>query len=803
MPSLYIRAAQALIGLLAVLAGLVGLVRGRLRRSVPALDGTWDLPGLTAPVTVTFDQYGVPMIVAESRLDAARALGYLTARERLFQMDLFRRASAGRLAEWLGPLAREQDIRQRHYGFGHVARQIAQNLPDDQRTLLAAYSAGVNAWIGQCRWLPIEFLLLWTRPEPWTIEDSLLAGLLVFQDLTARSEAIERMLTVMDATLPADVVAFLTPSDDDYPAVLLGGNASPRPRQPVPIASLRQLRNPVACTVPQQAPLAQQQAETPGSNGWVVSGAKTADGRAILANDMHLALGVPNLWYRAALRYGDTALAGVMLPGIPLIIAGANQHIAWGYTNIVGDFCDLVKLDLHPDNPEQYRTPQGWQSFAYRQEKVRVRGQAAVTCTVKTTIWGPLAQRPLLGQPVAVHWTALEPDAFDLGLLRIDQARTLEEAIAIGQRFSGPPMNLMLAEAGGRIAWTYSGKIPRRRGFDGAVSQSWAHGQIGWDGYLAPEELPLVVDPPEGYLATANNRTLGSEYPHIIGYNFNNGYRAYRINQRLAALKQVDEAALFQLQLDTTSEFFDFYRDLALQTLAVVDTSAQPGLLDLREAISRWDGRAGCDSYGIAVLERFRNTLIERIFTPYLAPCRAADPDFQYTWNNLETPLRALLEAQEPETLPDPHRWSTWHHLLLQALLDSADGLRMATGQTRLAGLIWGSINRADIQHPLARPVRLLRRMLSMPPSALSGGLFCVRVSAPSFGAAMRLVVAAGRPERGICHMPCGQSGHPASPHYRDQHQSWVDGVALPFQSSQGISTMLLCSRPTDPTHTE
>ena len=305
----------------------------------------------------------------------------------------------------------------------------------------------------------------------------------------------------------------------------------------------------------------------PGSNAWAVSGAKTSDGRAILANDMHLGISVPNIWYRCEMNYQSVHVAGVILPGMPLFPAGSNTHIAWGGTSLSGDFLDLVSLELNPENPGEYKVADNWQRFEEMTETIKVKDAESRQVKVKQTIWGPVAAEPLSGKPVAIHWTALDENAVTLGLIDMDQSKTLEEAIAIVNHSGGPQLNVLLADDRGQIAWTLMGRIPKRYGNDGSVSRSWADGTVGWQGYVEAKQLPRVINPPDGLLVSANERRLGKDYPYVIGRQFANGYRAYRITQRLKQQQDLNEGAMLELQLDTENEFQDFYRQLALSVL--------------------------------------------------------------------------------------------------------------------------------------------------------------------------------------------------------------------------------------------
>ena len=783
--------------LLTLVLVLLAVLFALLWMSLPKLDGEVALQGLNDRVEVATDGWGVPTISASNRDDAYRTLGWVHARDRLFQMELIRRKSAGRLAELFGPVALEWDQRQRAYGFERAAREIYAALPDDQKQIHIAYAAGVNAFLAQATVLPPEFILLRYRPEPWRVEDSLLVGLGMFQTLNSQEEG-ERRLTVMQQVLPKSVTEFLTPDTGVFDAVLLGGPQSRRPARPIPVEDWAKLMAESSArrtrldgdreSLELGASLVDAMSGIVGSNQWVVGGTKTRDGRAMLANDMHLSLNVPNIWYRASLRYAGRALTGVTLPGLPLLVVGSNGNVAWGFTNVDADDLDLVRVEINPANPEEYRTPQGWRAFEHRLEVIRVNGAEDKTVDVRNTVWGPVSPKRLMGQPVAIHWTALQASGVDLGLLDLDRAENLAQAMGIINRAGGPAQNVALADDQGHIGWTLMGRYPLRRGFDGSVSLAWTEG-MGWDGYLKPAALPRLIDPPQGFIATANNRTVGKDYPYVLAHNQANGYRAYRIGQRLGAMDKFDEQDMLAVQLDTRSEIFDYYRDLALATL---DQAAlrDPELGESRRYIAAWNGRMDADSLGIGLLWLWREKLAAVVFAPVAERCRQAEADFTYAWRQMETPLRALLSQQLPATLPAAH-YHDWHDLLVQTLTDSVLELKRRQGTKTLDGLTWGKINRLPIRHPFTKSMPFLSPWLDMAEAELSGCAgFCVRIVGNGHGASERLVVSPGHPQQGILHMPGGQSGHPLSGHYRDQQPAWETGTALPFLPGQTQHTL-------------
>lgn len=784
-------AVRIVVAVFFVSATALGYAVMTIRASLPTLDGRLDVTGLQEPVTITSDGYGIPTISAGSRADAIRALGYLTARDRLFQMDLLRRTTAGRLAEVLGETMREPDLKQRTFGFSRTADAIAARLPQGQRDILEAYAEGVNAYLTQMKTPPFECVLLGYTPDQWKVEDSLLIVLGMFQVLNGTDEE-ERMRTVMAQTLPSDLVTFLVPETDPYTDALLGRPAfSP---QSIPIHSLVSVRRPQGQMQARKAGIIRLPKSGLGSNGWAVHRAKTVDGRSILANDMHLDLTVPNIWYRVQLRYEQVNVAGVTVPGIPIVVAGTNGPVAWGVTNVEGDFLDLVRLELNPVDFSEYKTPGGWKRFTNRRELIKVKDAPDSVVDIKDTVWGPVSQNPLLGGPVAVRWTALDPEAVDLGQLDMDRVQSVKEAIRVMNRAGGPANNVILADRDGHIAWTYTGKIPVRRGLDGSVSLSWADGQIGWVGYVAPDAVPSIVDPPSGFIVSANHRMQATAFSSVVGHSFANGYRAFRISQRLGAMKDIQEQDLLELQLDSTTQFYEFYRRLAQGLLTDAVVAREPSLAKARRAFEAWNGKADAASRGFPLVARFRHVLTRSVFTPFLTLCQERDAGFSYD-GDLDTPLRQLLTTQLPELNPDPEHFPSWSDFLLNAVAQSVRELEAEYGLDSSVDTTWGHLNRVRIVHPLADALPGLGAMLNMPDEPATGCGQCIRVMQDGLGASQRLVVSPGYQDKGILHMPGGQSGHPFSPHYRDQQRYWSEGLPLPLLAGTPVHTLTMVPR--------
>ena len=789
----YFRLRNGLALLFIVIAIITIFAYARLRSSLPQLDGSVNLHGLEAPVTVTSDRFAVPTINAGSRLDAYRALGYITARDRLFQLELLRRTNSGKLAEIFGPKLAKMDIRQRHLGLDRAARAIIKTLPIEQKQILESYTAGVNSFIAQSKALPFEFEVLRIRPKPWQPKDSILVALGMFQVLNLVAHK-ERMLTTMEKNLPPEISAFLTPDTDIYTHTLVGGSDSHRPIQPIPIDAIKTLYQ----SQKPQTSAGTMRLTDPlfGSNSWAVNRLKTVDGRSILANDMHLPLMVPNIWYRANLVYPGTVLSGITLPGLPLLISGTNQHVAWGYTNTLADVMDLVELEINPDNQNEYRGPNGWMSFDSVNETIRIKGERDRIIVVNYTVWGPVSSRLLLGRAVAIRWTALDPTAVNLSLADIDKAETLEAAMDVFNRAGLPALNVLLADDSGHIGWTMTGRIPHRKGFDGSVSRSWSSGRFGWRGYIPPKQLPRLIDPPSGLLVSANNRLVGGKYPYPIGQNFANGYRAFRIRESLKRMTRITETDMFQLQSDSRTEFYDFYRSLALAVLTKKVIDRKPQLRVLKEHLQNWDGRADKDSRAFGILFRLRKKLAGEVLLPLMQKCFDNDPSFYYSWFNMDTPLRQLLQAKPEEALPQKDRYQNWDTLILGALEYTVSLIKQKHEVDNISDLGWADLNELKISHPFSRGMSILSHVLDMPVQKLSGCTFCINVVRPNYGVSERLVVSPGAISEAIFHMPTGQSGHPLSPHYDDQHAYWATHMPLPLAAGSAVHNLHLLPDP-------
>ena len=758
-----------------------------LRGSLPALDGERTLAGLSGDVRVERDALGVPAIRGATRLDVARATGYVHAQDRFFQMDLMRRSSAGSLAELIGAVLVDADRNVRRNRFRSFAERALQDASPDDRAILEAYAEGVNAGLASLRQPPFEYLMLRARPAPWRTEDTFLVVYAMFLRLQDDWGRNETTLGTMHDTLPPPLFAFLSPRGSEWDAPI-EGEAYPAPEIPGPGQFSLEPQEGIARLAGHATTARAFDAEAgeplrPGSNNWAVAGSRGAGGRALLASDMHLGLSIPNTWYHASLAWkegeAERRVTGVMLPGTPIVAVGSNGDVAWAFTNTEGDWSDLVLLETDPADPETYRTPDGPRRIEHVRESIPVSGAKPVEADIPWTIWGPVLGRDRSGRQRVLRWTAHDPGAVDIGLMRMERARDLDEALTTVAACGIPAQNVVVADSRGRIGWTIGGRMPRRVGFDGRLPSSWADGTRRWNGFLDPAEVPRVVDPPGGLLWTANARVIGGRGAELIGDGgFDLGARARQIRDDLRAMEHPAPIDLLGVQLDDRALFLARWRDLLLATLTPEAAAASPDRTTARRLVEAWGGRAAIESAGYRMVRAFRTAVAEDLLDALTARCHEADPDFDTTaMPHREGPLWRLVSERPAHLLPRGHR--TWDDALL-ASLDRAIGL-LTKGGTPLDQATWGKRNRLRMQHPLSRAVPQLSTWLDMPPQPLPGDSSMPRVQAPEFGASERMVVAPGHEEEGLFHMPGGQSGHPLSKYYRAGHSTWASGQAAPF----------------------
>lgn len=759
----------------AVFLGALGFAR-ILHSSLPKLQGEIVAVRLAAPVTVARDASGVPTLTGRTRTDLAWALGYIHAQERFFQMDLLRRSAAGELSDLVGRAALERDRAVRVHRFRDRAGAVLAAMRPDERGVLEAYAAGVNKGLDELGAVPFEYFMLFSRPDAWKTEDTILIVHAMYLTLQEPDGVTERRRAGALEALGQPLADFLFPEGTEWDAAL-DGSSLPTPEMPRSTVKHAGLSAPSGESWTEPA--------VPGSNAFAVGGSASGRGAAIIANDMHLGLREPNTWFRARLilqeSEGDALdIAGVTLPGAPNIVAGSNGRVAWGFTNSYADTSDVVVLEPADGRQDWYLTPDGPKQLTRVEERLCAACPERETLIVEESIWGPVVGRDAKGRKLAYRWIAHDPVAVNLrGGLALERAASAREALDIAHHMGIPHQNMVAGDAQGNLGWTITSALPRRFGADGRTPTSWADGRAGWNGYLAPDEIPVIYNPPGARIWTANQRVVGGEALGKLGVGpYAHGARARQIRDDLFARTEFAEPDLLAIQLDDRGLLLQRWQGLLLQSLR--ERAQAPQYARLIPAVENWMGRAATESIGYRLVRDFRLELISTIYSHYLpaTPLPETQPRRLPT-NQADEPVWRLLRERPPGLVPSG--FENWDAVIGAALAKVAATLETEAGG-RLEAFTWGLFNHAGITHPLAPALPGIVGMVIDPPDEPQpGDVYQPRVASPGFGASVRFVVAPGHESEGIYHMPTGQSGHPLSPYYNRGHDDWAKGRPAPF----------------------
>ncbi|GLV48072.1 penicillin acylase [Thermus sp. LT1-2-5] len=741
------------VGLVAL--GLLGGIGGvvYLRASLPKSEGRLALKGLSAPVEVVRDRHGVVRIKAASLEDLFFAQGFVHAQERLWQMEFQRRVGQGRLSEVLGEATLAQDRFLRTFGFYRAAQSAYERLYPEEKGAVDAYAAGVNAFLALGGPLPPEFTLLGFRPEPWTGPDVLVWAKMMSFDLSGNwEEELLRHRLLARGISPERLLELMPPYPEDAPTILSAEDLRlPLKREEAPSALLR------------MAPPRFLEA----SNNWVVAGSRTATGKPFLADDPHLGLQAPSLWFLMALEAPGYRAVGASLPGVPGIVIGRNQRIAWGVTNVGADVQDLYLLEEVGSGGYRYRgqvVP-----YRVREEVIRVKGGKEERLKVRETLYGPVITDALKDPPktpMALRWVSLDPeDHILMAYLGLNRATNWDEFRKALTHYSAPSQNFVYADTEGNIGYIAPGKFPiRKEGHTGMVPVP-GDGNWDWLGYRRPEEWPQVLNPKEGLLVTANHKVTPEGFPYALTYDWAEPYRAERILELLRAKEKLTLADMKAIQQDQTSLLFrDFRPVLSLLT----PLSERSGAW--RERLLAWDGTMAPSS---------EEALVFALWYAELTRLPAREVGEEY-WDEPRYLLKAMKEGDrncdQPET-EYPETCLDYAALALERALDRREGLRVRT---------WGEVHRATFRHPVLTHTPLKR--LSDRQVAFGGDRYTVNVGpfdprtlAMDKGPSYRQIVDLAEPERSLFVHPMGQSGHFLSPHYADLLPLWAKGDYLPM----------------------
>jgi penicillin amidase len=745
---------------------------------------TLRLAGLRAPVTIRRDERGIPYIEAANEADLYFAQGYVTASDRLWQMELGRRNARGELAEILGRDALEEDKRHRTYGFAQVVEaELAQASAKD-RAPLESYAQGVNAFIASLdeQSQPPEFRILRFKPRPWTAADSLLI-IKNFGEALNTTWPTDIIMEAGQALLPADKRDALLLETSPLDVLVVGtdnpgkkaATSTARPDSFIrasnleTLQALSQIEKNMARSFERLGLFAEDRA---ASNNWVVSGAHTVSGKPLLANDPHLRASAPSIWYMMHLSAPGMRVAGVTSPGLPGIVIGHNERIAWGFTNVGPDVQDLYIEKFDKENPRRYMTPAGWRDAEVRHEEIKVRkgfvdsSTEIVSLDVTITRHGPIVlERD--GKRYALRWTALDPKLNDAeGFQTLNRARNWKEYVAALSSYVGPMQNMVYADVDGHIGYYAAGRAPIRKSGDGRLPYDGSTDVGEWTGFIPYDKLPHLFDPPNGIIVTANQRIVGSDYPYFLTHLWPAPYRARRILTLLQAKPKLSADDFRAIQGDTYSiaaaTFASEVVKLAHEQAATTNTGTWGETIQLLDG---WDGRMNADSRPALMVAAMRSEFSNRIFTAALG----AELAKSYTWPNRDTLIDRIITERPNEWLPKEFKD-------YMELLRVCEMVARATITKRLGAdeskWTWGQSAQVRFPHPLAA-VPLIGQQFLIPPfpqNGSSGNTVSVNVGRD---VSMRLIADPGDWDKTQHGIPLGESGLPNSPHWKDQLEDW------------------------------
>ncbi len=765
------------------------------RAALPQLDGNITVQGLAALVKVTRDGHGVPTIEAASLEDLFFAQGFTTAQDRLWQMDVMRRFGAGELSEILGEDTLKIDREQRILGLRAVARKSLDMASPRDRSYVEAYARGVNAFIdSHGSRLPIEFRILNYHPKPWQPEDSIVIANQMVKDLNYYTfrDALsrEKILAKLGPELTADL--YVNSSWHDRPPTVMPedlnnqhtqGDSEDEDDDDGPDDSVTQKQGTGAELWAAQS-FQQTFRHTPeavnGSNDWVVSGSHTVTGKPLLSNDMHLGHQMPNLWYEAHLKAGNLDVAGVTLPGMPYVIVGHNQRIAWGFTNVGPTVADAFIETFNAEGA--YQTPQGWRQPDHRVEVIHVKGKPDVSLDVKITRHGPIITDLMPGETrqLALRWTLY--DGLHMPFFDVNTAQNWEEFRKAFSQLDAPGQNVVYADVDGNVGYQSTGHIPIRAAGDGSLPVSGADDAHEWIGYIPFSKLPSIYNPPSGVIATANGRITPDGYPNSISAEWEAPWRTERIYHVLESGRKFAVTDMLALENDIHSE-----NDLfaAERFVYAIDHAAKPSARARQAAdlMRNWDGRMSAASAAPTVVVRSAQELTRLLLEPRLGPA-PEDREQQekslswktYGWEMRTVWLQNVLLHQPKRWLPG--NYPNYDELLTAAVEAAVDGPETPKD---LTAWHWGSFNAVEIEHPVLGKIPFIRRWAAPGTKEQSGSGYTVKAVTRHHGPSERFTANLADLDQSTLNTVTGQGGNFLSPYYLDQWQAWYEGSTFPL----------------------
>jgi penicillin G amidase len=740
------------------------------------------IQGIKDRVTIRRDERGIPYVEAQNDEDLYFGQGYATAQDRLWQMDLFRRTARGELAEIFGvslstfPL--DQDKLHRTYGFAQAAEAEFAAASPRTRALLEAYARGVNAYAASLdpKSMPPEFQLLQYGFRAWTPADTCVVVKIFHEALsdTWRLDIMRQALSV----LPADKRAALLPEISPLDVLVVGKDTQSKAKS-AHVAGIRVSDETLAkLTYNQQ--IAADALDRIGfgtdalaaSNNWVVSGSRTVTGKPLLANDPHLRPTAPSIWHLIHLSAPGVRVAGVATAGLPGVVIGHNDRIAWGFTNVGPDVQDLYIEKFNPDNPKQYQTPSGWQDAVIRHEQIKVRkgfgspDYNTVTYDVTVTRHGPIIFEGD-GKRYALRWTALDPAKNNAeSSFVLNRARNWKEFNTALESFTAPTQNIVYADVDGHIGYHAAGVVPIRKSGDGSVPYDGSTDAGEWTSYIPVSKLPTLFDPPSGIIVTANQRIVGTDYPYFLTHSWAQPYRARRILDLLSEKPKLSSEDFRRIQGDVYAIAGVTFTREAVKLLRPKLTPADEKLKATLDAFEQWDGRVNAESTVALIASQMRIAFRSKI----LAAALGQELFRNYGWNNFDTTLDRVLTEQPASWLPK--EFATYADLLRACYDETIAALTKNLGadQTKWT---WGEFAKVRFPHPLATAPLIGAQYAIQPfPQNGTGGLIGATVNVGS-AVSMRLIADPSDWDKTQQGIALGESGLPKSPHWSDQLADW------------------------------
>ena len=692
-------------------------------RTLPETSGEIAAP-IAARATVARDNLGVPHISAASWEDAIFLQGYVTAQDRMWQMDAFRRLAAGELAEIVGPSAVEQDRESRRLRMARIVEAQMKTLTPEARTIFAAYARGVNYYLETHRGrLPLEFTLLNYNPRPWRIEDSLLAALQMYRTLTTSWQEEIRKQHMLAAGDPQKV-AFLYPD-----------------RTGTEVA--------------------------PGSNAWAISGAHTASGKPILAGDPHLEWSIPSPWYLVHLKAADLDVTGAALPGIPAVILGHNRNIAWSVTNLEFDVQDLYRETID-ERTGRYQVGGQTKQAALDRDWIGVKGQKPVQADGWLTEHGPVVLNDD-GKSYSLRWMAAEAGVMEFPFLALDKASNWEDFNQALRHYPGPGQNFVYADVTGNIGYHAAGKLPNRQGCRGDIPADGAKNDCAWNGTIPYDDLPQTFNPQSGMIVSANQNPFPEDYRYTVNGGFAPPYRARGIRALLGSRDKWQPAEMLGIQKDVYSSYLHF---LAQETARAWDKhpGSNPQVREAADALRNWNGQMEQKSAAPMVI-----SMIDAQLRKAAAKAAAPGTEADYAARLAPVVIERLLRERPANWFP------SYDDLLVNSLAAAVDAGAKLQGSS-VARWDYGQFIRLELNHPVGGQLFFVERFFNIGPVPMSGSPSSIKQTTQRLGPSMRMVIDLANLDQSQANLVTGESGHVLSKHYKDQWGAYYGGTSFPMQ---------------------